>query len=294
MSEPLIFETSFPVRFSECDAYGHVNHAHYVRYMVEAAFLASAGVGYDLPKMKSLGHVWLPHEHDITYLRPLEMGQIVTVKTWVVDFRRVRSLRKYELYADGVLAATAQTDWVYVYEPTQQPAAIPADLIHAFWPNGTPPQLPREPFPTPAPYSVDLFTRSYPVEWRDVDPQQHVNNAAYLSYIENCAMELSRVCGWPAAKMIEHGFGIFARNYRLQYLAPAFLDDQLEVSTWISDLKRSTAVRHYEVRRAADNTLVVRGRALWVWVGLKTGYPIRIPAEFIQSFVAHFSPAASP
>ena len=34
---PLITTCAFPVRFYECDAYGHVNNTHYLRYMQEAA-----------------------------------------------------------------------------------------------------------------------------------------------------------------------------------------------------------------------------------------------------------------
>ncbi len=41
-------ERAFRVRSYECDGYGHVNHANYLRYMQEAAFDASAAAGYDL------------------------------------------------------------------------------------------------------------------------------------------------------------------------------------------------------------------------------------------------------
>jgi len=45
---PLIHERAFRVRHYECDAYGHVNHANYLRYMQEAALDASAAAGYDI------------------------------------------------------------------------------------------------------------------------------------------------------------------------------------------------------------------------------------------------------
>ena len=38
----LTHERTFRVRHYECDSYGHVNHANYLRYMQEAAFDASA------------------------------------------------------------------------------------------------------------------------------------------------------------------------------------------------------------------------------------------------------------
>lgn len=288
---PAIHTVSFPVRYYECDAYGHVNHANYPRYMVEAAFGASQAVGYDGARLAEMGHIWFPREHEIEYLRPLTYGDTVTVKTWVADFRRVRSVRLYELTNQrGEMVAKASTDWVYVNVETQYPATVPTEMIAAFHPEGAPPIAPkREKFPTPPPYAPQVFKSCYMVEWRDVDPQKHVNNAAYLSYIENCAMDMMRAYGWTSQQMETAGFAIVARRYRIEYLRPAVLDDQIEVATWVSDKKRATAVRHYEIRRASTAELLVRARALWVWVNIKTGMPIRIPADFLADFQPNFT-----
>jgi acyl-CoA thioester hydrolase len=291
----LTYTATYPVRYYECDSYGHVNHANYVRYMVEAAFGAAASVGYDETRLRQMQVAWFAREHDITYLRPLYFGDTVTVRTWVADFRRVRSLRQYELSNQhGELVATAQTDWIYVNTKSQYPTSIPPEAIAAFHPHGAPEVAPRrDPFPDPAPYAPVVYKHRAWVEWRDVDPQRHVNNAAYLSYIENGVMEMARVRGWPAERLEREGFGIVARQYRIEYLRPAVLDDELEVWTWVSDKKRATAVRHYEIRRANSQELLVRARALWVWVDRTTGLPIRIPPAFEQDFADNFTPASS-
>ena len=93
---PAIFERSFRVRLYECDAYGHVNHANYLRYMQEAALDASAAVGYDKARYDAMEHFWLIMQTGITYLRPLQFNDTVIVKTWVSDFRRATSRRRYE------------------------------------------------------------------------------------------------------------------------------------------------------------------------------------------------------
>ena len=85
------------IQYYECDAYGHVNNANYLRYMQEAAFDATAAAGYPAERYLEMNRAWLVRETDITYLRPLTYGDSVTVKTWVDDFRRVRSRRAYEL-----------------------------------------------------------------------------------------------------------------------------------------------------------------------------------------------------
>jgi acyl-CoA thioester hydrolase len=289
---PLTHERTFRIRHYECDSYGHVNHANYVRYMQEAAFDASAAAGYDVPRYEQMNRSWLVRETDITYLRPLVHGDSVVVRTWVGDFRRVRSRRMYELrlLSDDELVAHGSTDWVFLEADSLRPVSIPQELIAAFFPNGQPEEAPtREPFPRATPPPPGVFTLRRRVGWRDIDPAKHVNNANYLAYIEDCGVEVAAAHGWPMTRMMADGFGIVARRFRIEYRQAAVLGDTLEIATWISDVKRVTAVRHYTIKRASDGELIARAHVLWVWVELASGRPMRIPAGFMDDFSANLS-----
>lgn len=284
------FTMSFQVRYYECDAYNHVNHANYVRYMSEAAFGAAAAVGYGQDYLDNSGHVWLAREHDIEFIRPLTYGDVVHIDTWVADFRRVRSLRKYDFWRGEELVARASTDWVFINTSTQQLAFVPPEVAAAFEAkNGILEETTRQDFPKPAPYAPEVFTGYYPVEWRDIDPQFHVNNAAYLAYIENCNIDVCAHYGWPMDRMAAEGIGIIARRYQIEYRRPAVLGDTLKISTWVSDRRGASAIRHHEIRRAADDLLLVRSRVKWVWINLQTGAPIRIPKPFLEAFADNFT-----
>jgi acyl-CoA thioester hydrolase len=289
---PMIHVRTFRVRHYECDAYGHVNQANYLRYMQEAAFDASAAAGYDLTRYEAMGHHWLVRETDIEYLRPLRYGDSVQIKTWVVDFRRIRSRRAYEFRRAGSdkLVAQARTDWVFLDSATWRPAPIPPEMMAAFFPEGLPdPAAPHPRFPSAPPPPPGVFRLRRRVEWRDIDPEQHVNNAVYLSYLEDCGVQVAAAHGWPMARMQAEGFAIVARRHQIEYQQPAVLDDELELATWISDVKRATAVRHYRVTRVRDGALLARARTLWVWVDLKTGRPIRIPGAFLANFAPNIA-----
>ncbi len=279
-------ERSFRIRHYECDAYGHVNHANYLRYMQEAAFDASAAVGYDTARYQSIGLHWLVRESDITYLRPLVYGDTVIVKTWVGDFRRVRSQRRYELRhaATGEAVATASTEWVLLNTATLRPTTIPPEMIAAFRHPDVVPGHRREPFPEAPPPPPGIFRMRRRVEWRDIDPAQHVNNANYLAYIEECNVAAAGANGWSLAQIMEQGVAIVARRYRIEYREPALMDDELEVTSFLADVTRVTAVRHNEIRRVRDGALLARSHALWVFVDLGTGRPRRIPPDFLESF----------
>lgn len=280
------FERVFRVRHYECDAYGHVSHANYLRYMQEAAFDASAAVGYDYARYRAMGQHWLIRETDITYHRPLVYGDSVVVRTWVSDFRRVRSRRMYELslVGSGELVATAATEWVFLDSATLRPLTVPPEMVAAFWHPGATEGPRREPFPEAPPAPPGEFRMRQSVQWRDIDQAQHVNNANYLAYIQECSVQVAEAFGWPLARLLAQDRGIVARRYRIEYREPAVLGDELEVSTFVSDVKRATAVRHYGIRRLRDNALLARANVLWVWVDLRTGRPVKIPPDFIAAF----------
>ena len=290
---PLTHERTFRIRHYECDIYGHVNHANYVRYMQEAAFDASAAAGYDVPRYEQMNRAWLVRETDIIYLQPLVHGDSVVVKTWVGDFRRVRSRRMYELRRtpDNEPVAQAHTDWVFLEANTLRPVTIPEELIRAFYPDGQPEEVPVwERFPKAPPPPPGVFTLRRRVGWRDIDPAQHVNNANYLAYIEDCGVEVAAAYGWPMTRMMAGGFGIVARRFRIEYRQAAILGDTLEIATWLSDFKRATVVRHYTIKRVSDGELIARAHVLWVWVDLDSSRPMRIPAGCMDEFAANLSP----
>lgn len=282
-----VFERSFRVRLYECDAYGHVNHANYLRYMQEAALSASAAAGYDKARYDAMARFWLILQTGITYIRPLRFEDTLIVRTWVSDFRRATSRRRYELRiaGSGELAAEGFSDWIYLDANSLRPMRVPQEMIAAFTPpGGLPPEKGRDPFPEQPPVPEGAFHMQRRTRWSEIDPAGHVNNAAYLSFLEDCAMELMVERDWPAARMHADGYGIVARELRIQYQNPALLDDVLEVATWVSQVKRATVLRHYAIKRLHDGAPVVRAQALWVWVNLQTGRPARIPQPYLDAF----------
>ncbi len=287
---PLEFCRTFRIRHYECDAFGHVNHANYLRFMQETALDASAAVGFDVQWYRRHNRAWIIRETDITYLRPLVYGDVVAIRTWVDHFDHIRSRRAYHLAlaGSGEPIAQAHTDWVYMNLETDRPEVVPPEMAAAF----AAPQLriERQHFPKAPPAPAGTFTMRQAVTWHDLDTQQHVNNANYVTYLEECSMRVGSAFGWPAQRMLKEGFAIVARRYHIQYKQPARLGDVLLIGTWASGVRRATATRHYQISRAPDGPLLARANVLWVWVDLQTGHPIRIPEQFRSDFAPNIAP----
>jgi acyl-CoA thioester hydrolase len=126
----------------------HVNNVTYVQWMQEAAMQHSAATGCTR-MTEAIGATWVARMHRIEYLSPAFAGDSISVLTWVADFRKVRSLRRYRFVraADQKVLAEGETDWVLIDASTGRPRAIPPELANLFElvpdrPGGTRPKTP--------------------------------------------------------------------------------------------------------------------------------------------------------
>ncbi len=295
---PFTHQTIFQVRHYECDAYGHLNNAVYLRFMQEAAFNASAALGYGEERYAQLGRLWLARMTDIEYLKPVRYGDRVIVTTWVEDVRRVRSIRAYDFHLEstGDLLARGWTDWVYIDVATGRPCTVPADIAAIYQPGSSHLQKSsRRRFIEPPAPPPGVFIDHRRVEWHDLDPVQHVNNAMYMSYLVETAWRFGNAVNWSWERIKNAGFGVVARQTQIEYLQAASYGDELEISTWLSGVKRSAVNRHFIIRRIKDGELIVRANSLYVCFDLATGHARRIPVDFLAIFLQTSPvPTASP
>jgi len=70
--------------------------------------------------------------HRIEYLKPAFLNDEITVLTWVADWRKVRSLRRYRFIRNQNVLAEGETEWVFVHAATGRPWPIPEQLVSAF------------------------------------------------------------------------------------------------------------------------------------------------------------------
>jgi acyl-CoA thioester hydrolase len=127
------FEHEIAVPAAAIDDNGHVNNVVYVQWMQDIAIAHFEHVG-GTPIMKAANATWVARSHYIEYLRPATAGDRVRVRTWVEDFRRVMSKRRYEFHriADDTLLAKGETEWVLVDVATGRPKSVPAEIVSLF------------------------------------------------------------------------------------------------------------------------------------------------------------------
>lgn len=126
----------------EIDALGHANNVAYVQWLQDAAVAHSTQRGWPQERHLALGAGWVVRSHTIEYISPAREGDEIVVQTWVANFKRATSRRRYRIYRaeDGALLAQAETVWAFVNYTTGQPTRIPPELAESFeLPDGEPP-----------------------------------------------------------------------------------------------------------------------------------------------------------
>ncbi|GAA0530614.1 thioesterase family protein [Paractinoplanes ferrugineus] len=102
------FVHDVPVRWSDMDAYGHVNNARfltlYEEARVEMFFLGARKHG-----LGSFEEGIVIARHEIDYLRPVNYGEPVRIEMWISELRAASFSVSYELFDAGVVASRAKS-----------------------------------------------------------------------------------------------------------------------------------------------------------------------------------------
>lgn len=130
---PPIYTHEFIVSEGTLDENGHANNVAYVQWMQNIAVLHSRDAGCTRAT-QAAGATWVVRSHQIEYFHPAFLGDTLSVLTWVVNFRRAISLRRYKFIRqkDDSVLAKGETNWVFVDAKTGRPITIPEEVKKTF------------------------------------------------------------------------------------------------------------------------------------------------------------------
>ena len=113
----------------------------------------------------------------------------------------------------------------------------------------------------------------------DIDAQRHVNNVAYLRYVQDAA-----VAHWQslAPATIQARITWVVRRHEIEYFRPAGPGETLTARTWVGEPSGATWERFTELTR--DGVVLVKARTVWVAIDTETRRPRRVDREMLDCF----------
>jgi acyl-CoA thioester hydrolase len=120
------FTYSCPVRWSDLDAFGHVNNARFLT-LYEEARVALMFIEARKAGVTSFERGVVISRHEIDYMRPVDYTDPVHIELWIEEIRPSRFTVLYELFDGGAVASRARSVCVPFDLDAGRPRRLSAD-----------------------------------------------------------------------------------------------------------------------------------------------------------------------
>lgn len=125
------------------------------------------------------------------------------------------------------------------------------------------------------------------VYFEDTDTGGVVYHAGYLRFYERCRTEWLRACGWSQQLLMDgHAIAFAVRSMAVDWIAPARLDDLLDVQLFVHQARRASLKAEQRIVRAADGAVLSKAQVRVACVSLPDFRPTPIPDPLLESLSA--------
>jgi acyl-CoA thioester hydrolase len=130
---------------------------------------------------------------------------------------------------------------------------------------------------------VGNFRFHYPlvVRYADLDPQGHLNNACYLTYMEQARIAyIQRLGVWDGRSFLD--IGIILAEARVTFRLPIVFSSQVQVGVRVARLGNKSLTMEYSLEEAGGSPQYAEGSTVLVTYDYHTQHTIPIPLAWRQ------------
>lgn len=128
----------------------------------------------------------------------------------------------------------------------------------------------------------------YPIEVRygDLDPQGHVNNAKFLTFMEQARVAYVRELGlWSGGSFL--GFGLIVAEIRISYHKPVLFGDPIEVGVRTVRIGNKSLSMDYSIEHSQTREVHAKASSIGVTYDYTAGYSIAVPESWRETITAY-------
>ena len=126
-----------------------------------------------------------------------------------------------------------------------------------------------------------VFAHSIEVRFRDCDPLGHVNNAAYLTYLEQARLFYWRSLWGFGLEVAASRPGVIMARAEIDYRLPAHYGQTLEVRIDLAAIGKTSFTYDYEIVDE-EGRVIASARTVQVMYDYEAARPVPIPDEIRQ------------
>jgi acyl-CoA thioester hydrolase len=130
---------------------------------------------------------------------------------------------------------------------------------------------------------VTPFERQITAQPEDIDELGHVNNAAWVRWIQDMATSHWRAVADPAH--VDAYVWVVIRH-EIDYLRALGLGESVTGRTWVGEAPKGARFDRHVEFTDDDGKPRVRAKTTWAILDKSTGRPLRVPPEVAAPFLA--------
>ncbi len=245
--KPNIYQDTFRIRSYEVDCRGRLSILSIFNFMQEAASSHADALGVSIQQLLSNNYTWLLSRLKIKMTSYPVWTDRLTVLTWPSGTQRLFALRDFQLkdQNDNTVGA-AVSAWLIIDTHKRRPARI-APFVKRLKPLEGDHILP-DTLDKLQPLNEFDDERKFQVRFRDLDINQHVNNASYVEWVlESIPVAFNK--------------NAILSELEINFLAESFLHDHI-IAKCQSESMPPRLFRH-SLFREEDGQELVRARTVW-------------------------------
>ena len=137
-------------------------------------------------------------------------------------------------------------------------------------------------------FGMPEFRFYHPIEVRygDLDPQGHVNNAKFMTYMEQARVNYIRNLKlWDGSSFLNIGF--ILAEARITFLSPILFTQQVRVGVRVSRLGNKSLDMEYRIEDAQSGQELARGSSVQVAYDYRLAKTIPLPDNWRQAIMKY-------
>ena len=128
---------------------------------------------------------------------------------------------------------------------------------------------------------MKTFEQTVTVTKEDLDELNHVNNVVYLQWIQDVAK-----AHWLtiAPKALTEKYIWMVLRHEIDYRSQAFLDDTLQLKTWVNWSEGVKSERAVEISNLSTGKIIIQSKTTWCLLDASSKRPHRIEKDITEIF----------
>lgn len=131
--------------------------------------------------------------------------------------------------------------------------------------------------------NMKSFETKIRVRYKDTDQMGVVHHSNYVTFYETSRCEMLREIGLTYRQIEQKGIMLPVKEVAMNFIAPAYYDDLLTVSSKLLSFEGVRITFDHEVRNQ-EGLLLNTGRVILVFTSAETRRPCRAPKWFMEFF----------